>query len=727
MSQITYMKSRFFLFLMLLASALDAQTVALARQQPAGAVVTVRGVVTNGPELGSIRYLQDHTAGIAAFPGSGSVPGFSNAVKAGDSIEVTGTLVDFNGLLEISPIQSFQVLASGLPLPAPRALTSLAELNESLESQLISVPCVVFAAGGSTFNTNGTYDFADSDGNVSRIFLRSGHPLIGSSIPGGPILLFAIASQFIQTQLLPRYAADMQPSPCFYFTMDVDVDDFGQTDLTLSWQTNLTSPTILLWGDGNKTDSVYLQSAQVTDHSVTLENLSPGTLYNAQAVAIHNSDTIRSQVRVFATTSASTGRIKVFFNYPVDETVAAPFSPDGDSFDECLEEILNRIDSACCTIDLAYYNNNRNDIVSRLHAAHTRGVQVRYVAAINASSTALQPPPPFPVLYGNDMDLMHNKYLVCDADLPDHAWVVTGSMNWTTENMTKDYNNMLCIQDQSLARSYVREFEEMWGGSAALPDTNRALFGSEKTDNTPHQFRIGGVPVSLWFSPSDGTTSQIRQALQTSDFDLQFALLTFTRDELATDCADAQSRGVSVRGIIENIGDQGSEFNYLSNNGIQVFTHTRPGSLHHKYAVVDATNPDSDPLVVTGSHNWSSVAEERNDENTLIIADERISRLFLAEFERRWAEVSTASPEPGDLTQARVSPNPACTFLRVQIPANTAVGRLYDSAGVLRHTFQPEGREMELPIGFLPQGWCLLQVIEDNGRATTLPFQKICR
>ncbi|MDX2133920.1 MAG: phospholipase D-like domain-containing protein [Saprospiraceae bacterium] len=721
------MKYPTLLFLFVLATALDAQTVALARQQPLGTVVTVRGIVTNGPELGSIRYLQDHTAGIAAFPGSGSVPGFSNAVKAGDSIEVTGPLVDFNGLLEISPVQSFQVLVAGLPLPEPRALTSLLEVNESLEGQLISVPCTQFAAGGSVFNTNGTYDLTDSDGNVSRIFLRSGHPLIGSSIPGEPVLLTAIASQFIQSQLLPRYATDLQPSPCFYFSKEVEAADFGQTSLSITWKTNLTSPTILLWGDEDKTDSLYFQPGPATSHSATLNNLSAGTLYNVQAVAVHNSDTIRSQVRVFSTTSTSTGRIKIFFNQPVDETVAAPFAPDGDSFDACLEEIFNRIDSACCTIDLAYYNNNRNDIVSRLNAAHTRGVRVRYVAAINASSSALQPPPPFQVLYGNDLDLMHNKFMVCDAELPDKAWVVTGSMNWTTENMTKDYNNMLCFQDQSLARSYVREFEEMWGSSSAVPDTNKSLFGSEKTDNTPHQFRIGGVPVSLWFSPSDGTTGRIRQALETSEHSLLFALLTFTRDELAIACTDAHNRGVDVRGLIENTGDQGSEFGYLTSNGIQVFTHTQSGSLHHKYAVIDAANPDSGPLVVTGSHNWSSVAEERNDENTLIIADERVSRLFLAEFERRWAEVATALPEPGSNLAAQVIPNPACDRLRMQMPVKAAIARLYDSAGGLRHSFQVSEQDMELPIGFLPQGWYMLQVIEDNGHATTIPFQKICR
>jgi hypothetical protein len=73
-------------------------TIYEARQADIGQTVIVHGVVTNGSELGSIRYIQDSSASIAAF---GSL---LNSVKRGDSITVTGVLLDYNGLLEISPI-----------------------------------------------------------------------------------------------------------------------------------------------------------------------------------------------------------------------------------------------------------------------------------------------------------------------------------------------------------------------------------------------------------------------------------------------------------------------------------------------------------------------------------------------------------------------------------------------------------------------------------------------
>jgi len=64
------------------------QDIARARALGSGATVTVSGVVTNGEELGTIRYMQDHTAGIAVYSTEMS------GVQRGDSVTVTGTLKD---------------------------------------------------------------------------------------------------------------------------------------------------------------------------------------------------------------------------------------------------------------------------------------------------------------------------------------------------------------------------------------------------------------------------------------------------------------------------------------------------------------------------------------------------------------------------------------------------------------------------------------------------------
>jgi hypothetical protein len=86
--------------------------IAAARAMPEGSTVTIRGIATNGPELGIIRYIQDGTAGIAAYGGSMSV------VERGDSVVVVGVTKNYNYLLEIDPVNSVNAIAPK-PMPAP--------------------------------------------------------------------------------------------------------------------------------------------------------------------------------------------------------------------------------------------------------------------------------------------------------------------------------------------------------------------------------------------------------------------------------------------------------------------------------------------------------------------------------------------------------------------------------------------------------------------------------
>jgi len=92
---------------------------------------------------------------MAVFPGAGSVPGFEAAVMPGDSLEVTGILIYFQGLLEISPITAFSVVSSGNPLPTPQKITFSAT-SEDLESQLVSFDCVNINNSTSVFSSSDT-------------------------------------------------------------------------------------------------------------------------------------------------------------------------------------------------------------------------------------------------------------------------------------------------------------------------------------------------------------------------------------------------------------------------------------------------------------------------------------------------------------------------------------------------------------------------------------------
>ena len=97
-----------------------SQDIATARSQSIGSNVTVTGIVTNGDELGIIRYLEDATAGIAIY--DLSTNNYLNGAIRGDSITITGDLVDYNGLLEINPNSSAIIHSSGNLLPSPQII-----------------------------------------------------------------------------------------------------------------------------------------------------------------------------------------------------------------------------------------------------------------------------------------------------------------------------------------------------------------------------------------------------------------------------------------------------------------------------------------------------------------------------------------------------------------------------------------------------------------------------
>ena len=99
------------------------QDIASARSMDPGASVTITGIVTNGGELGLIRYMQDQSAGIAVYSSA------MDGVQRGDSVTVTGILKDYLSLLEVDPVSSLTVHSSGNILPDPVVPTPL---NSSL-------------------------------------------------------------------------------------------------------------------------------------------------------------------------------------------------------------------------------------------------------------------------------------------------------------------------------------------------------------------------------------------------------------------------------------------------------------------------------------------------------------------------------------------------------------------------------------------------------------------
>ncbi len=76
------------------------------------------------------------------------------------------------------------------------------------------------------------------------------------------------------------------------------------------------------------------------------------------------------------------------------------------------------------------------------------------------------------------------------------------------------------------------------------------------------------------------------------------------------------------------ISNQGTEFELFRESGLDVRRDGNPGLMHHKIIIIDRS------IVITGSYNFTASAEDRNDENIIIIFNPDIAEFFFAEFKQ---------------------------------------------------------------------------------------------
>ncbi|MFM2228028.1 MAG: hypothetical protein RL664_1371 [Bacteroidota bacterium] len=674
-------------------------TILAARIAGVGAAVTVTGIVTNGTEMGSsVRYIQDDQAGIAIYPGV-DWASWPAAPLRGDLVTVSGVITEFNGLLEIGPtLTGVTVNSSNNTLPTNQLVTPNM-IAEEYEGELVQVENVVFDLAGSVISGNSTYSF-NSNGETGVIYIRAGSVLVGTNLPASAITLVGIVSQFDATapfdagyQILPRDENDFILPPGVAIIGPVTQTNITTSSFDLNWTTNNTGDSQVNYGLTPALGQTVYINESVTNHVVNIPGLQPGTIYYASVTSSNVDGSSTSSVRPYATKSLSSGEIRTYFTRQVDNsyaTIENAVSLGGATNDTIAAYILR----AQQAVDIAIYNFTDDAVIANaINNRFAAGVQVRIIgdgSTAQLGFSLLNPSiPKIERVNASGTGIMHNKFIVVDPDSAANSWVFTGSTNWTDNNMYNDFNNIIIFQDQSIARGYRMEFEEMWGGSGAQPGNPNGVFGADKTNNTPLQYVLGpdNIKVESYFSPTDNANGAIIKTMQTTDVNLDYAILAFTRADIADAIiAEDDLFLVLVRGMMEQTSDPASEFAYLQAAGQDIRSHEGISyDLHHKYCIVDHSTLDSDPTVLTGSHNWSSAAQTTNDENTVVVHDARIANLYLQEFMATWSLVGVEDEANNDMS---VYPNPASYNLWVGVPVQSgkAILNIFNAQGQLVHT-----------------------------------------
>jgi len=390
-----------------------------------------------------------------------------------------------------------------------------------------------------------------------------------------------------------------------------------KTELSFTWETNVSSDGYFRYSKYPQTidqhGTMISSGEHKSSHETTLKGLESGAFYYFQSINIIQKDTIMSEARLFSPASNSSGEIEIYFNNAVKESVSLGAGPDGVTTEVMEKAIIAKIDAARAKIDYCIYNTHRQSIVDALMSAHSRGVQVRVIfnERLESSNVAIGGSMPFGTLERVGDGLMHNKFLIIDADDEDRSWVMTGSTNFTNEQMDIDPNHIVFVQDKNLAKAFEIEFEEMWGSEGAAPDLSNTKFGVAKSDNTPHEFMINGSRVELYFSPSDKVSRKINRAIGEAQSTIDAALLIFTKWETRDVLLDEINRGTKFRAIIEDQENSEDIISSLDAVGADIIEHSPMAQLHHKYAIIDESLQNENSKVILGSHNWTHSADTK--------------------------------------------------------------------------------------------------------------------
>ncbi len=152
----------------------------------------------------------------------------------------------------------------------------------------------------------------------------------------------------------------------------------------------------------------------------------------------------------------------------------------------------------------------------------------------------------------------------------------------------------------------------------------------------------GGTGAIRWVISPTGKDREIHKELfeqiDSARREIRIMLFQFTSRDLMTHVRNMKGK-VKVRLLLDAkqaINVKVSVHEELQKSGVEIRFVKMPGSgaespkFHHKVLVVD------EHTVVTGSYNWSVLADELNHENIVILRDAATAKAFAAEFDRIW-------------------------------------------------------------------------------------------
>ena len=244
--------------------------------------------------------------------------------------------------------------------------------------------------------------------------------------------------------------------------------------------------------------------------------------------------------------------------------------------------------------------------------------------------------------------LAHNKFVVIGPRIgaafePRKVW--TGSLNWTPTGLCTQLNNGILIDNGELARHFEAQFNLLVEAKSGWTD---ALLNS---NNRPQRgVSLGSAALDSWFSKVTGEIDikMLVELVKGAKQGIFFVMFQPGSEPVRTLLRMQKEKHLYVRGVATQFTSTGLEdfkllkkdpeeyfLDAVQTTGVDIhvgrwavegtandFRHSIGHAItHSKVLVIDPFGDD--PIVVTGSHNFSKSASKDNDENFIVIRGQK--------------------------------------------------------------------------------------------------------
>ena len=286
-------------------------------------------------------------------------------------------------------------------------------------------------------------------------------------------------------------------------------------------------------------------------------------------------------------------------------------------FDQPEKVILQALGKAQTSVHIAMFNLRESSIINALGQLVKKGVDVQVLLDQKQMDQVYNQPKvqeliaagitPKGVSNTSATDAtMHDKFTVIDGKR-----VLTGSMNYSSNALNLSDEELLLIDNASVASLFEAEFAELSAGT-----TNAATAATS-------------APVQVLFGNEDKLYDVVAGELAQAKTSAYVAMFSMNTKKIIDELIAAKSRGVHVVVLLDKVqADAESADEALDQAGIPVlrFENDRGSAqnlglteLHNKLCVIDGKK------VLMGSYNWTNLASFYNDENMLVLTSERLA------------------------------------------------------------------------------------------------------